>query len=511
MTSTIFALAVYAMFLIIGIPMYLVFPKKYKWTILLILSIAGIIALTSYWAIFVFVMILISYITTRLMKKNILDFKEVKDTLSKEDKKAYKKKYKKNNKIIMLTGVIIAVLVLATLKYFHLPLGFLNKTFEDYSWTIWFPIVGISYYTLIAISYMVDCYNEKYEAENNIFKVALFIGYLPSMLEGPFNRYDEVQTQLTKEDNPSYEYIINGLLTIAFGVFLKLVVSDRIAMLVDPIFKNYNDYTRISILIAMVMYVFKLYFDFLGFIKLAEGVSLCFGIKLHKNFDTPLLSISVSEFWRRWHITLGAWLKDYIFYPIALSKPVMAISKKAYGHVPKILEGIIINAIPLFFVWLVCGIWHGAGIKYIVYGMYYFLIIMLEMLTDYKINKMEKIPYALKFVLWLRTFVIVVIGLAIFKCNTLSDFAGMMKALFVGNGKNNITSIVRTLELLALFGFTIIACAINVLVKFMPKLEVWHLNPWVKMVAFSIVVLVILLMGCYGASYVGVDPEYAAF
>ncbi len=219
MTQTIFALLVYGAFLALGIPLYLVFPKRYKWTVLLALSIAGIIALTSYWAIFVFVLIAITYITTRLMDKNIKKFKEIKDTLSKDDKKAYKKKYKKNNKIIVLTGVIIAALVLALLKYFNLPLGTLNNLFEKYSFGIWFPILGISYYTLIAISYMVDCYNEKYEVEHNIFKVALFISFLPSMLEGPFNRYNEMNTQLYKEDNPSYDSVVNGILTIAFGIF----------------------------------------------------------------------------------------------------------------------------------------------------------------------------------------------------------------------------------------------------------------------------------------------------
>lgn len=511
MTQTIFALLVYGAFLVLGIPLYLVFPKRYKWTVLLALSIAGIIALTSYWAIFVFVLIAITYITTRLMDKNIKKFKEIKDTLSKDDKKAYKKKYKKNNKIIVLTGVIIAALVLALLKYFNLPLGTLNNLFEKYSFGIWFPILGISYYTLIAISYMVDCYNEKYEVEHNIFKVALFISFLPSMLEGPFNRYNEMNTQLYKEDNPSYDLVVNGILTIAFGIFLKMVVSDRIALIVDPVFKDYEIYDHISILVAMVLYVFKLYFDFLGFIKLAEGVALCFGIKLHKNFDTPLLSLSVGEFWRRWHITLGAWLKDYIFYPIALSKPVMAISKKAHARVAPIFEGVIISAIPLFFVWLVCGIWHGAGIKYVVYGMYYFVIILLEMITDYRINRMENKPFVLKMILWARTFIIIVIGLAIFKSKTLTDFGLMMKALAVGNGTTGFWTLLSGAEIGLMFVVTAIACLINVLVKYKPQLSLDNLNPWLKMAAFTVVVIVILLFGCYGATYVGIDPEYAAF
>jgi D-alanyl-lipoteichoic acid acyltransferase DltB (MBOAT superfamily) len=225
--------------------------------------------------------------------------------------------------------------------------------------------VGMSYYTLSLIGYVVDVYRGMYPAQPNFLKHLLFAGYYPALVSGPVMRYGEMGPQFFGEPECSLENIVPGVQRMAWGMFKKLVVADRLALFASQVFREYNTFGSLYIILAVGVYAFQIYADFSGCMDIVIGVSEAYGVRLPENFDTPFLSRSLAEFWRRWHITLGTWSKDYIFYPVLKSEPFQKLgtwSRKAFGkkrgkQVPVFL-GLLVN-------WLIIGFWHGASYKYI--------------------------------------------------------------------------------------------------------------------------------------------------
>ncbi len=506
-------LLAFLIFTVVGLFLYFIFPKKAKWTVLLLLSIACAILLTAYWAIFVLIVTIIAYFTGKILNNIWKRYENEKVSLEKSEAKELKKKYKKKQKNVMWSSLIMLFLILALLKYFNLPLGTLNNLFEDYYFLdIALPILGISYYTLIAISYIVDIYRGKYEYERNFFKLLLFIGYFPSLIEGPFNRYDKLNDQLYKETNPTLSDMEQGLILIVFGLFKKLVIADRIYIYTEISFNQLNTYNGWVIFLGMVLYVIQLYADFSGFIDIARGASKMFGIDIDKNFDKPFMSRSVSEFWRRWHISLGEWLKDYIFYPIAMSKPIMNLSKKIDKKAPKFLQKLLASLIPLFFVWLACGIWHGVGIKYIVYGMFYYVVILLELLFEplrHKIVKKDNI--AIKIFDIIKTFLIIVIGMSLFHAANLGHFVRLWTHIFSSGSINIYGRIMVESEFKLMIILAVALVIIDIIRELRPNFTYQSINGWVRMLIVVALIILIVVFGCYGNNYAAVDPEYAVF
>ena len=169
---------------------------------------------------------------------------------------------------------------------------------------------------------------------------------------------------------------------ILWGLFKKMVVADRAGIFVDAVFHDSAAYTGLPVMLAVLLYTIQIYADFSGVMDIVRGVARLFGIQMALNFRRPFFSTSVQEFWRRWHITLGAWLRDYVFYPVSLSKPILALGKKAKkvfkGHAGRQLPAIC----ALFFVWFGNGLWHGAGWKFIAYGLYYYIIMTIGTLFE---------------------------------------------------------------------------------------------------------------------------------
>lgn len=207
----------------------------------------------------------------------------------------------------MALGIILILAVLITLKYTNYFISLYNGWFNQSVSSITYFVIplGISYYSLQAIGYLVDIYRGKYEANHNIFKVCLFVSYFPQMLEGPIGRYDHLKdTLLDGEVEASINDYSKGLIKILYGMFLKVVIADRLGILASEVFKNYASYSGGIVLLGIIFFTLELYCEFSGMIEMVTGVSECFGIPLEKNFDTPFFSVSVSEFWRRWHISL---------------------------------------------------------------------------------------------------------------------------------------------------------------------------------------------------------------
>lgn len=239
--------------------------------------------------------------------------------------------------------------------------------------------LGISFYMFQSISYVIDVYRGNYEPEKNIFKFALFVSYFPQIVQGPIGRYNRLSPQFFKEHKYNGDNFRYGFQTICWGVFKKAFIADRIALFVNTVFSNYSEYYGAVIFLGVFAYSIQIYADFSGGIDITRGISQMLDIKLDVNFRRPFFANSVADFWRRWHITLSAWMKDYVFYSLNLSKPLTYINKKSrkvFGNKKGKLLSVFISTYILYFI---VGIWHGIGSNYVFYGLWNGTIISLSL------------------------------------------------------------------------------------------------------------------------------------
>ena len=291
--------------------------------------------------------------------------------------------------------------------------------------------MGISYFALIWIGYLLDVYWGVAHAEKNALKFALFCGYFPFMTSGPIISFRDSGAQITAGHQFDYEQFCFGLQRILWGLMKKLIISQRLAAYVDLVYGSYNTLVGTYVLLAMVLFVLQLYTDFSGCIDIVLGVSQLFGITLPENFDLPFLSKNLSEFWRRWHITLGGWLRDYILYPILKSDLFQAIGKKSKKKFGKKFGKKVPMWIGLLISWFLIGFWHGGGWNYILGDGLYFgiLIIFGEMLEPFTDKVIEKLrirteTFGYRLFQYVRTFVLFTIGLSFFRA-----YGGFMEGL----------------------------------------------------------------------------------
>ena len=257
----------------------------------------------------------------------------------------------------------------------------------------WIIPIGISYYTLSLIGYLADVYWKKEHAEKNFFKLLLFTLYFPKILEGPISKHRILGSQLIEGHKFDYNRFCFGLQRIIWGFFKKLVIADHLSVFVSIVFNNSQFYTGSEFLVAAVFGAVQLYCDFSGCMDIALGVSECFGITLEENFCRPFASRSAAEFWRRWHISLGAWFKDYVYMPIVVSSRMIRISgwmRKNLGKSGKRVGKAFLTVVPLICVWMLTGLWHGTGKNYMIWGAYWGLLIMLSNIFDPEIRKFIK-------------------------------------------------------------------------------------------------------------------------
>lgn len=249
-------------------------------------------------------------------------------------------------------GLVTVLGLLAVFKYTDFLLYTLEKLVSRplprLSWVL--P-VGISFFTFQAAGYLVDVYQGKYKAETNFVNFALFVSFFPQLLSGPIGRGGELLPQYRQPKKPSFQDLRNGLCTMTWGYFLKLVIADRAAMLVDSVYGAYASLPGICLVFATVVYALQIYCDFAGYSAMAIGAGQMLGIRLPVNFRTPYFAQSVQEFWRRWHISLSTWFRDYVYIPLGGSR---CAKWKKYRNV--------------FIVFLVSGLWHGAMWSFVLWG-----------------------------------------------------------------------------------------------------------------------------------------------
>ena len=311
-------------------------------------------------------------------------------------------------------GVIGMLGILAFFKYNGLLGGVLH------GWRAVAMPLGISFYTFQAISYLIDQYNGKYPAERNFLHFLLFVSWFPQLLQGPIGRYDKLRSQFFRENHWDGDRIKRALLLILFGLMKKYAIADMLVGSISSVLDG--DISRLPgslVVFAILLYSAQQYADFSGGIDIISGVSLLFGIELAPNFRQPYFSTSLGDFWRRWHISLGAWMRDYLFYPFALLKPMQNFGRWCTKHMGKngkhfgrVLPAGIANLVVFF----VVGIWHGPQLHYVLWGLYNGMVIALSDLTEpfwkhlaakLRMNTESRGFHVFRIV---RTFVIVNIG-----------------------------------------------------------------------------------------------------
>ena len=344
----------------------------------------------------------------------------------KEQKKAFKKKIKTRKKLVLTACLLINFGILTFLKYYNFVADGINSLF--FSGGEGLPALklilplGISFYTFQAMGYVIDVYREKVKAEHNFFKLALFVSFFPQIIQGPISFYSQLACQLYEPHPFSFNRFKHGCELMLWGFFKKMVIADRALVAISGVTACYTAYDGTAILLTALLYALQLYADFSAGIDISRGVAQIIGIDMAQNFRRPYFSRSINEYWRRWHITLGAWLKDYLFYPIATSGLFMSISKriknskfgatKSGAHIAKVLATSFASLVVFF----VVGVWHGANMKYVAFGLWNGGIIMLSTLLKpcfdwlrIKLKIKEKNAFFIAFQL-IRTFVVVLIG-----------------------------------------------------------------------------------------------------
>lgn len=309
----------------------------------------------------------------------------------------------RTNKKLFVFTIIFEILILCVFKYFN----FFINCFDLALTNILLPL-GISYYTFRIISYITDIYLNKREAENSFINYSVYVTFFPHMICGPIVRSTTIIDKLYEGISFDSNRIYSGIVRIIYGLFMKSVVADRCGGYVNIVMSNPNDYPALALLIALCLYSIQLYCDFAGLSLIAQGITNCFGFDCISNFNRPYLASDIRDFWRRWHISLSTWLRDYIYIPMG-------------GNRCKVWR----KWINVLITFVVCGIWHGASLNFIIWGTYHGLLNNLtpRNKTSKKIGQLF---------IWFITLILVLFGWLLFRADSLNYIINYLKHIFTG-------------------------------------------------------------------------------
>ncbi|MDD4200807.1 MAG: MBOAT family protein [Eubacteriales bacterium] len=456
----------FLLFAAITISLYYIIPVKYKWMVLLIASYAFYLISSPKTFVFVLATTVITFFgglyigNCNTKHKEYID--QHKEELSREEKKAAKAVSQRKKRKMVVLILILDFGVLAVLKYFRYYLQAAGL-FDIGGLLI--PL-GISFYTFQSAAYIFDLYRNKIEPDRNIAKFGLFTAFFPQIIQGPISRYDQLAHQLYEGHRFNYTDLTHGAQLILWGFFKKLIIADRVAILCSEVFDNYTEYTGGAVFVALLFYTIQIYADFSGGIDIARGVAKCMGIDMTHNFMRPYFSHNLSEFWNRWHISLSHWCRDYIFYPVAMSKFFGKLGKdlrNVFGdRIGKLFPVIIAQ----YCTFLTIGLWHGAEFKYIAYGLYNGTVIVLGLLFEPLLKgAIEKLHInaeskAWKFFQIIRTFFIVVCGRIFPKAASFGVAISMFFSMFRLNHGTPFSETIMSLGLTNTDFLIILICCI---------------------------------------------------
>ena len=400
-------------------------PKKYQWIVLLADSIVFYFANATYYTfIYVCVSVASVFAATRFFARA-----------------GNAEGSQRRRKRILIFTLAVNIGILGVLKYTNLAIHTFNFLGQrilhigGISDVTWLAPLAISFYTLQLVSYLLDCYWGVAEPFENPLHLALYTIYFPLMTSGPICRCSQMGGQLFEEHRFDYDRVKFGLYRIAWGMMKKCAVANRMAVMVDQMWANPLASTGLNVWISTGLFLIQLYADFSGCMDIALGVSSCFGITLPENFNAPFYSRTMQEFWRRWHITLGTWLKDYIMNPILKSTGLIRLGEKCKRRFGRKQGKKIPSYLAMLALWLCMGLWHGNSWKYIVgEGLWFWFVIVIGQICE-PISK--KVLATLRIhtdhALWhafqtIRTLFLWLFGMVFFRADSLTDAVSRIAA-----------------------------------------------------------------------------------
>ncbi len=509
--------------------LYYCLPHKTRWPLLLIFSLvfysfAGIEA-----NIFIVCSSFFSWACGLLIshgfKREKLALSSLPEDSTRDDKKNIKSLFGRKRKYALIIGLGLNLILLGSLKYTNFFIDNLNTVFGTNIGkpSLLFPL-GISFYTFRNISYIVDVYWKKVDSEKNYLKLLLFTSYFPLIIQGPIARWEKLKNELFEEKSFSSRTLRSGLSRMLFGYFKKLVIADRLLPVVTGLCAPGAEYKGIFVLIAALFYAAELYADFTGGIDIAIGMSECLGIKLPENFKRPYFSRNIAEYWRRWHISMGAWFKDYVFYPLSLSGFLMKLSRASRALSPALSRKLSVY-ISTVVTWFLTGLWHGPAWNFIVWGLLNaFFILLAEEFKPFSERFRNRCPRLVGSKLYtgfeiMRTFLLMC-AIRCFDCyrNVPLTFA-MIKSLFVPN--QTTKPVVQTLLSFGLVSADYIVVFIGVVILVSVslyeskhgdiRLKLEELKPLYRDLIYLSLVTIVLVFGVYGFGYEQTEFIYNQF
>ncbi|MCM1187933.1 MAG: MBOAT family protein [bacterium] len=510
-------------FLAVLLVLYYLIPKRFQW---------GLLLAASYFFYFFtgpsnLIYILGTTVTTYLAGRGIAligerqkeYLKEHKEELDKEAKKAYKAKMKHRQWLCLLSCLLFNIGVLAVVKYTNFVIGNLNAVFRaagsgrtlDF-WNIALPM-GISFFTFQAMGYLIDVYRGVVPAEKNPFRLALFVSFFPQLIQGPISRFGDLAQSLFEEHPFDGKTLSFGLQRVLWGFFKKLVIADRMLVGVNTIIRSPENYGGAYVFLGMLFYALELYADFTGGIDITIGVAQALGIRVTENFNRPYFSKSIKEYWRRWHITMGSWFTDYIFYPISVCKPMLKFSRFSRAHFGERIGKRMPVYLSSFTVWFATGIWHGASWNFIVWGLANWAVIMISQELEPLYERFHR-RFAVRDKFFFRLFqvvrtVLLMSALRTFDCYRDVPLTFRMFGTLFTNFNWHILwdGSLLTLGLTAL-DFAVLAAGVALLIA----VSLWQRSGsvrekiaakpyWLKFAVWYGLFLATLLLGAYGVGY----------
>lgn len=404
--------------------LYYIVPKKAQWCVLLFSSIAYyLLSGNGILILYPIISCLTAYYGIRIM-------------VSSNDVK--------KRRTALITIIVLQIGILFVLKYVNFGINTVNGLLAlwggDGNGIVGFNFMiplGISYYTFSILGYVVDVYNGIAVPQKNFFKLALYGMYFPAILSGPIMRYREEGEQFFLPHFFNYKQVTFGFQRMLWGFFKTLVISERMSLIVNTIYGDYMQYKGAYFWTATIAFAFQLYTNFSGCMDIVLGMSETFGLKLPENFETPYFSQNISEYWRRWHITLGVWMKEYVFYPLLRTNAFVGLGKSMKQYFGKKRGKQFTTFTAMFILWFTVGIWHGGDWKYVIGSglLHWAYIVLGELLMPWGRKFMEIFHINSKSSLvtgfrMLRTFFLVNIGFVFFRADSVGAAFYMLKSMF---------------------------------------------------------------------------------
>lgn len=387
-SSTIF-LCIFLPIVLLG---YYICPKKGRNLFLLIASLVFYAWGEPKYVLLMMLSITINYVFGLLMEKNRQNARRL--------------------KLMLVLSVVIDLALLCFFKYTDFVISNINAAFDTGFDLLKLALpIGISFYTFQAMSYTIDVYRGDVKVQRNIIDFGMYISMFPQLIAGPIVRYADVEGQL-RERSVTMQDLSEGAMRFIVGLGKKVLLANQIGALWSEIYALGGHSSALTAWIGAVAFTFQIYFDFSGYSDMAIGLGRMFGFKFPENFRYPYQSVSITDFWRRWHITLSTWFREYLYIPLGGNR-----------------RGLARQALNLFIVWTLTGFWHGAGWNFILWGLYYFVILLLEKL--FMLKALDKAPKLLRHI---YSLLLIVIGWVIFACDDITVLLPYLGSMFGANG-----------------------------------------------------------------------------